>query len=158
MAMRRNRVRSNCRSSSRSRGSPPGSSSTSIIRPLSRTRARGTTAHAGSSLILSAYSCSSRLKVPCAGCFDKGATTRMWLGSVSLWPRYRTNCASFRSGSNVYDESSVMAVFQPNRIVPHHTGPRSPVGPRRRSQPAYRFSYFFAPTKFIESADQSSNE
>ncbi len=110
-AMRRNGVSSNGRLRSRLRGSPPGSSSTSTVRQLSRTRARGRTAQARSSLTLSAYSCSSRLRVPCAGCFDKGAMTRIRLGSTSLWPRYRTNSASFRSDSNVYDEISVMAVF-----------------------------------------------
>ncbi len=138
MAMRRNRVRSNRRSRNRSRGSPPGSSSTSIVRPSSRTRARGKTAHAGSSLLLSPYSCSSRLWVPCAGCFDQGATTRIW--PVSLWPRYRTNSPSFRSDSNVYDEISVMAVSSRIGSSPITREQRSPVGPRRRSQPAYRFS------------------
>ena len=58
----RNSARSKGRLISTSSGLPPRSSSTNIVCPFSRTSARRTIAQAGSSLVLSEYSCSSRSK------------------------------------------------------------------------------------------------
>ena len=99
---------------SRSRGSPPGFSSTSIVCPLSWERARGRTAHDRSSSALNEYSCSMLLRLSGAGRVETGASRRTDGASTwfRCWPRYRMNSSSFRRGSSTYPESSTM-------IVPH---------------------------------------
>src|SRR3981081_3726721 len=98
---------------SRSRGSPPGFSSTSVICPLSWERARGRTAHDRSSSALNEYSCSILLRLSGAGRVETGARRRTdgastWFGG---WPRDKGNSSSFRRGSSTYSESSTMIVL-----------------------------------------------
>ena len=93
IAKRRNRVISIGPGRNRSRVSPPGSSSTSVICPRCSERARGRTAQAGSRSSLNEYSCSIFLRVCGAGRIEAGASRRIdgkleWFECV---PRYRTN-------------------------------------------------------------------
>src|ERR1700716_496722 len=73
--MRRKCDRSSGRPSSRSGGVPRGSSSPSVIRPLSCVSATGRAAQSASSSDLSAYSCSSRSTLP--GDVSSAATSRI---------------------------------------------------------------------------------
>ena len=89
-AKRRERVNSIGPGRNRSRVSPPGSSSTSVICPRCWERARGRTAQAESSSSLNEYSCSIFLMVAGAGRIEAGASRRMdgkpeWFECV---PRY----------------------------------------------------------------------
>src|SRR5215469_18563023 len=59
-----------------SRGSPPGSSSTTAVCPRCSVTARGRAAHAESSSLLNEYSCSNFLNVSIEGLLDEGASTR----------------------------------------------------------------------------------
>src|SRR5262249_11477845 len=93
-----------------SSGSPPGSSSTKINCPFSRTRAKGTTAQAGSSLVLSEYSCSSRPSADCSGSFDDGTRTKIWRRTATLRTRENTKDAASRTDSIPYVESSINTV------------------------------------------------
>ncbi len=60
--------------SSRASGSPPGSSSTSMVRPPSRTNSSGRTAHALSSSSFNAYSWARRSRLEGGGCSAAGST------------------------------------------------------------------------------------
>jgi hypothetical protein len=60
----------------RSRVSPPGSSSTSVVCPRCSDTARGRTAQAESSSSLREYSCSIFFSVASAGCIEAGASRR----------------------------------------------------------------------------------
>ena len=62
------------RPSSWASGTPPGSSSTSKVRPRSRTSSSGRAAQAPSSSSFSAYSCARRSRVAAAGCPAAGST------------------------------------------------------------------------------------
>src|SRR5208283_5108801 len=104
---RRNRLNSIGCPRSRSSGSPPGSSSMSIVRPSERARVRGRAAQSEASSSRRAYSCSSRSKIAGTGCSETGTTTRMPDRSLSPWPRCRTNSSSSRSVSKIYLESSI---------------------------------------------------
>ena len=74
MARRRKRPTSIGAPSSRSSGSPPGSSSTSMVRPPSRTSSSGRTAHAPSSSSFNPYSCARRSRLAGVGCSAAGST------------------------------------------------------------------------------------
>ena len=72
MARRRKLPTSMGAPSSRSSGSPPGSSSTSMVRPRSRTSSSGRTAQAPSSSSFSPYSWARRSRVAGVGCSAAG--------------------------------------------------------------------------------------
>ena len=85
-------------SRTKSSGSAPGSSSSRKLRSCSCVRARGRTAHAGSSSAFKENSCSILLRQPGAGCSIAGVRTRIGGGVASVWrrcrPRYRMNSPS----------------------------------------------------------------
>src|ERR1700730_12686433 len=98
----------------RSRVSPPGSSSTSVICPRCSERTRDRTAQAESSSSLNEYSCCIFLRVSGAGCIEAGASRRIdgkpeWFDCA---PRYRTISSSVRRASSTYCERSTMIVLQ----------------------------------------------
>jgi hypothetical protein len=98
----------------RSSGSPPGSSSTSVVCPRCSDRARGRTAQAESSSSLNEYSCSIFFRVSRAGRVETGASRRTdgepgWFEGL---PRYRANSSSVCRGSGTSCEGSTMIVIQ----------------------------------------------
>ena len=70
--------------SSRSSGSPPGSSSMSMLPPRSRSSARGRTAHAPSNTSFKPYSWARLSRQLGLGCSEAGTTASMALGSPLL--------------------------------------------------------------------------
>ena len=86
---------------SRSRDSPPGSSSKSMARPWCSLRTSGRTAHSGLSSAFSDNSCSILLRLPRAGRSKKGVLTRIDGGIPSSWrrclPRYRINSRPYEA-------------------------------------------------------------
>ncbi len=125
-ATRRNCVISMGPWMSRSRGSPPGFSSTSIVWPLCRESASGRTAHDPSSAVLIEYSCSIRLRLSGAGRVEAGASSRTD-GGVASWlgwrPRLRMNASSVRRGSRTYWESSTVTALLSARCGRPHAPP-----------------------------------
>ena len=83
--------------SSRASGSPPGSSSTSMVRPPSRTSSNGRTAQVPSSSSFNPYSCSRRARLAGVGWSAAGHTASTgchWPSASSLLPRPRTSSRS----------------------------------------------------------------
>jgi hypothetical protein len=88
----------------RSIGSPPGSLSTSMVCPRSRTSANGRTAHASSNSSFSPYSCIRRLRVAGVGCPAAGTTAKTARQSPSVascLPLQKTRSPSFHDTSKL---------------------------------------------------------
>jgi hypothetical protein len=100
-AKRRKRAISIGPGRNRSRMSPPGSSSTSVICPWRSERATGRTAQAESSSPLSEYSFSNLLRGSSAGDVEAAASKRTdgLPPPFEHSPRYRMNSSSVRRGS-----------------------------------------------------------
>ncbi len=98
MATRRKCPSSRGAPSNRSSGSPPGSSSTSMVRPPSRTSSSGRTAHALSSSPFNSYSWTRRSRLEGVGCSAVGSTTSTafrWWSELRRQPRPRTRSSSW---------------------------------------------------------------